>query len=219
VALASEAVVRLVEDLEGLNEQHLAMHQRVAFTAVQGRVKQEDSFLKKLLRSCRDLGQAKGISQATLDAAFSGIKDLAGVRFSCPYFDEVVPAVNDLVRPKLATIGYGTDLQSEAGYEDKDYLENGDAFGYRSYHFYVRIPTVVDIYGTVELCLCEIQARTELQHVWADKSHDLLYKPATGWDAPDDQVVALMKQVSHNLRTVDEVLVDIRRRVREEKKS
>lgn len=216
-ALAEQAVVRLVEDLEELNEQYLATNGRVAFTATHGRVKAEEPFFRKMLRICRQEARAQGLSAATLEAAFVGIKDLAGVRFSCPYFDEVIPAVDNLVRPKLAAFGYGTDLREEGGLGDKDHLEQGDAFGYRSYHFYLRVPTVVDIFGTVEMCLCEVQARTELQHVWADKSHDLLYKPAVGWAAPDDHVVALMKQVSNNLRAVDEMLVDIRRRVRGEK--
>ncbi len=217
--LAEHAIVRLVEDLEALNEIHIETHGRVAFTAVQGRVKQEDRFLAKILSTCREQAKAQGVTAATLDASFAGIKDLAGVRFSCPYFDEVVPAVNELVRPSFGTKGYGTDLRAEPGYDDRNYLENGDRFGYRSYHFYVRIPTVVDIYGGVEMCLCEVQARTELQHVWADKSHDLLYKPSIDWNEPDEQIVALMKQVSNNLRAVDGYLVDIRHRVRGEKSS
>jgi ppGpp synthetase/RelA/SpoT-type nucleotidyltranferase len=215
-ALAQQAIIKLIEDLEGLNEQYLAEHNRVAITSIEGRVKEEDSFLKKLLSSCQERARAQGMSPETLEVAFLGIKDLAGVRFSCPYFDEVVPAVNDLVRLKLAASGYGTDLREDPNYEDKDYLENGDPLGYRSYHFYVRIPTIVDIYGSVDRCLCEVQARTELQHIWADKSHDLMYKPGVGWDTPDDDLVALMKQVSHNLRLADELLVHIRRQVRSE---
>lgn len=214
--LAEQAIIHLVESLEELNEEYLAEHSRVAFTSVQGRVKEEDSFLRKLLRVFREQAASKGVSIETLEIAYTSIKDLAGVRFSCPYFDEVVPAVEGFVRPQLASFGFGADLRHEAGFDDKNYLEDGDAFGYRSYHFYVRIPTVVDIYGTVQPCLCEVQARTELQHVWADKSHDLLYKPRSGWDQPDEQVIALMKQVSNQLRVADELLVDLRRRVRRE---
>lgn len=217
--LAQQAILKLVEDLDELNKRYLAEHDRVALTSVQGRIKEENRFFRKMLTTCREKARTQGISRETLEASFSGIKDLAGVRFSCPYFDEVIPAVDDLVRPRLATIGYGTDLRSETGYADKNYLENGDTFGYRSYHFYVRIPTIIDIYENIEMCLCEVQARTELQHIWADKSHDLLYKPATGWETPDEQLVALMKQVSNNLRLVDELLVDIRRRVRKENAS
>jgi ppGpp synthetase/RelA/SpoT-type nucleotidyltranferase len=213
-ALAKEAVDKLIEDLEDLNQQRLEATGRVAFTAVQGRVKQQDSFLNKLFGECRVLARAKSVSGETLDAAYMSIKDLAGVRFSCPYFDEVEPAINEFVRPKLFALGYGTDLTADTAYADKDCLDAGDHFGYRSYHFYVQVPTVYDIFGRVKPCLCEVQARTELQHVWADKSHDLLYKPAGGWNYADPGVVDLMKQVSHNLRAIDEYLVDIRRRTR-----
>lgn len=210
--LAEYAVLRLVEDLETLNATSIEERGRVAFTAVKGRVKEERSFFEKMRRACQTLARRDGLSRTTLDTAFVGVKDVAGVRFACPYYDEVVPAVNELVRPRLAAIGYGTDLQGEAGLEDRDHLDRGDAAGYRSYHFFLRVPTVIDIYGEIEPCVCEVQARTELQHVWADKSHELLYKPTEGWEQSDPDVVALMRQVSNNLRAVDEYLVDIRRR-------
>lgn len=214
--MAEYAIGRAIRDLEGLNERHIDENGRVVFTTVQGRVKEEASFLKKLHETSRDLSQTRGFSRTTLESAYEGIKDLAGVRFACPYFDEVVPAVDDVVRPRLAALGYATDLRGEAATQDKDFLQEGDPFGYRSYHFFIRVPTVVDIFGTVETCLCEVQARSELQHVWADKSHDLLYKRGAGWKDSEGRVIALMKAVSDDLRAVDEYLVDIRRRVREE---
>lgn len=215
-ALAQQAILQIVEDLEVVNQAYLDNHGRVALTSVYGRVKEEDSFFRKMLSACRERAKAQGVSQKTLEASFSDIKDLAGVRFSCPYFDEVIPTIDGLVRSDLLALGYGADLSNEVGFADKNYLEDGDTFGYRSYHFYVRIPTVVDIYETIEPCLCEVQARTELQHIWADKSHELMYKPSAGWDVPDEQLVGLMKQISNNLRLVDELLVDIRKRVRKE---
>jgi ppGpp synthetase/RelA/SpoT-type nucleotidyltranferase len=78
------------------------------------------------------------------------------------------------------------------------------------------VPTLIDIYGNVELRLCEVQARTELQHVWAVKSHDLIYKPESGWNLDDDSVVENMRQVSNSLRAADHYLVDIRKRIKGE---
>jgi len=179
-------------------------------------VKSEDSFFRKLHKMCYANAQTHGLTQNTLIELYSDIKDLCGVRFSCPYFDEVKEAVVKLVRPGLHALGYGTDLQSDSRYQDRDYLDTGDELGYRSYHFFVMVPTVIDIFGNVKLCLCEMQARTELQNVWAVKSHDLLYKPEAGWNFSDGHVVADMRQVSNSLRAADQFLVSIRDRIRGE---
>ena len=210
--LADYATATLVNHLEEINDDYVEEHRRTAFTTIEGRVKAEESFLRKLYLSCRQHSPSRGLTKATLDRHYSDIKDLAGVRFSCPYFDEVIPAIQDLVRPRLAEHGHASDLRKEQGLQDKDYLDEGDGFGYRSHHFYVKVLTAVDIYDRTELCLCEVQARTELQHVWAVKSHDLLYKPDTGWDYADNAVQD-MRQVSNALRAADQFLVSIRDRI------
>jgi len=61
---------------------------------------------------------------------------------------------------------------------------------------------------------CEVQGRSELEHVWATKSHNLLYKTGSGWDFRNNRVIEEMRQVSNILRGVDQFLVNIRHRVR-----
>jgi hypothetical protein len=56
--------------------------------------------------------------------------------------------------------------------------------------------------------------RSELQHVWAVKSHDLLYKPSRGWQLSDKHVTEDMRQLSNSLRAADQFLVSIRDRAR-----
>lgn len=214
-ALAYSALERFIKDLEKINSEFFAKHKRVAFTTIEGRVKTQESFLYKLyMTCCKNAGLGGGLTQAILQKLYSEITDVCGVRLSCPYYDEVVPAINRFVRPKLSLLGYSTDLQSEPCYRDKDYLDKGDEFGYRSYHFFIGVPTVVNIYGDAEICVCEVQARTELQHVWAVKSHDLIYKQEGRWEIEDENVVENMRQVSNNLRAADQFLVDIRDRIR-----
>jgi ppGpp synthetase/RelA/SpoT-type nucleotidyltranferase len=128
------------------------------------------------------------------------------------YLDEVRPAITDLIRPGLAKLGYATQLKA-AGLRDKDFLDTGNEHGYRSYHFHVKVPTPIDIFGNTKLCLCEIQAKSELQHVWAAKSHDLLYKPEEGWQFGDPHVEGDMRAVSDSLRAADQHLVSIRDRI------
>jgi ppGpp synthetase/RelA/SpoT-type nucleotidyltranferase len=62
--------------------------------------------------------------------------------------------------------------------------------------------------------ICEVQGRSELQHVWAVKSHDLLYKPDDGWLKPDAETLKDMQELSNSLRSVDHFLCRIRKRVR-----
>lgn len=214
--LARFAVARLVADLERQNDSYRKKHGRVAFTSVDGRVKTEHSLFKKLYKLASSRPSSTALTETTLAKFYSQIKDLAGVRFSCPYYDELMPAINAIIRPQLANHGYASDLQAEPGYSDKDYLDQGDDTGYRSYHFFVRVPTRIDIYGNTELCLCEVQARTELQHIWAVKSHDLLYKPDNGWSFSDDHVKEDMRQLGNNLRAADQSLISIRDRTRGE---
>jgi ppGpp synthetase/RelA/SpoT-type nucleotidyltranferase len=208
--LANYAVRQIIEDLNAYNKNYNQERNRVAFTTIEGRVKDKASFFRKLLKSCVE--NSKGITEQIVAGRYSQIKDLCGVRFSCPYFDEVLPAVGDL-RAYFKGLGYVTELQTKPQYRDRNELEKGDELGYRSYHFLVKVPTPVDIYGKVELRLCEVQARTELQHVWAVKSHNLLYKSEGGWNFSDSHVVSDMKQLSNSLRAADESLVSIRDRI------
>lgn len=221
--LANYAISHLITDLESFNQEYVQKHNRVLFTTIEGRVKTKDSFFNKLYEICCENTKNKGVSPLNLEKFYNKVQDLAGIRFSCPYYDEVEPIINKLIRPKLRTYGYATDLDEDC-YNDRNYLDQGDNFGYRSYHFFTRIPTITDIYGNVELFLCEVQGRSELQHVWAVKSHDLLYKPKSGWilecsssSSNNNNIIEDMKQLGNNLRAADQFLISIRDRVKGEK--
>jgi ppGpp synthetase/RelA/SpoT-type nucleotidyltranferase len=174
--LAGSANKQLIEKLEELNKQHNQINGEVLFSAIDGRVKKEESFFRKLFSRCQEDAKKEGLSQALVTNAFDHINDIAGVRFSCPYMSGVKPAIFDIIREKLSPFGYATSLNDDDRYKDKDYLKDGDLYGYRSFHFFIKVPAVIDIYGNTEAVLCEVQARSELQHIWAVKSHDLLYK-------------------------------------------
>lgn len=211
-ALAKHAVAKLIENFEYINGQYQKKNKRALFVSVDGRVKSEDSFFKKLFNICVKKCESYGISQENLKEYYHSIKDLSGVRFACPYYDDIDFAIKNIIRPKLAEMGYATNLKGDE-YVDKNYLDEGDKFGYRSYHFYVKVPTPINIFGAVELFICEIQARTELQHVWAVKSHDLLYKSKKGF-LKDENIIEDMRQVSNGLRAADQFFVSIRKRTK-----
>lgn len=208
--LARHAMRRLTADLKNLNELVIARERRAFLTSIDGRVKTQRSFFRKLFRLCRERSCATGVTPQVLQDFYLEIRDLCGVRFACPYYDEIEPAIHQ-IRSFLGELGYATQL---AELSDKNFLDAGDQRGYRSYHFYVKIPTTTSIFGDGDLCLCEVQARSELQHVWAMKSHDLLYKPETGWQTTDPHVLEDMRQLSNSLRAADQSLLSIRDRSR-----
>ena len=211
--LARHAMHRITEDIQALNAEHIVKHGRAFFTTIDGRVKSQTSFFRKLHAICKQRSATTGVTPQTLDAFYDEIKDLCGVRFACPYYDEIAPAIQH-VRESLGEAGYVTEVGE---LPDRNYLDAGDARGYRSYHFYLKVPTETSIFGDVDLCLCEVQVRSELQHVWAVKSHDLLYKPEAGWQVGDRHVVEDMKQLSNSLRAADQSLISIRDRAKGEK--
>jgi ppGpp synthetase/RelA/SpoT-type nucleotidyltranferase len=211
--LAKHAAHRVTTDLNELNSGFVSGAGRVRFTTIQARVKTKDSFFRKLFQTAREAAATIGVTPSSLEQLYADIRDTCGVRFACPYYDEILPAIQE-VRSFLRVRGYATDLNASEPFRDKNYLDNGDDHGYRSYHFFIKIPTTTDIYGNVDLCLCEVQARSELQHIWAVKSHDLLYKPAEGWQLSDQHVTEDMRQVSNSLRAADQFLVSIRDRAR-----
>ncbi len=213
-ALADSAMSQLLGDLRDINEQFIVENGVPAFVAIDGRVKAMDSTLRKLQGMCIKAGRTNGMTRRRLEETYGRIDDLCGVRFSCPYHDDIIPAMEELVRPNLHHRGYGIDLGKR--HPDKNNLDQGDSSGYRSYHFFVLVPAPTNIFADTEPMLCEVQARTELQHVWAVKSHDLLYRPDEGWVAMDKHIRNDMKAVGENLRAADQWLVSIRDRAKGE---
>ena len=86
--------------------------------------------------------------------------------------------------------------------------------GYRSYHFFIEIPAPYDIFGNVEPCMCEVQARSELQHVWASRSHEEFYKPEGELRFSDKDVLEDMRRISDLLNSADGFLVSVRNRIK-----
>ena len=117
--VAEYARIQLVRDLAHINEAFKQEHQRSIFTTVEGRVKSKQSLLKKLHARCVSRIRKQGFTQGTVRRAYAEIVDLCGVRFSCPYYDQVRWAVDELVRPKLASLGYATDLTGQTKYRDR----------------------------------------------------------------------------------------------------
>src|SRR5262245_17078288 len=73
---ATHAVERAIADLQAINKEFEAENGRVAFTSADGRVKKEDSFLRKLYKHCKHNGVNTGVTQKTLEKEYEQINDL-----------------------------------------------------------------------------------------------------------------------------------------------
>jgi ppGpp synthetase/RelA/SpoT-type nucleotidyltranferase len=122
---------------------------------ISGRVKDVGSFLKKTLRKA-------------YQDPFTEITDKAGVRLTTTYAD-VVPRLEDMVRETF-TVTHEEDKRQSLGFAE---------LGYRGTHFDVALPDVL-LAGREEFRdrNCEIQVHTRAENLWADISHEVLYKPA-----------------------------------------
>ena len=91
------------------------------------------------------------------------LQDIAGVRVICPYISDIYNVKDILLKqPDIKLV------------EQKDYIENPKASGYRSLHLVVEIPVYLS--QTEHRVKVEIQLRTIAMDFWASLEHELKYK-------------------------------------------
>jgi ppGpp synthetase/RelA/SpoT-type nucleotidyltranferase len=120
--------------------------------SVEARAKEVDSLLKKALR--------KGYG-------YESIRDKAGARVVVMYYDALA-IVEEIVRGRFDVHGYENKRLGMANYE----------LGYLGIHFEVTLRADDLAQGDEDYVgqLCEIQLHTRAQNLWANVSHELLYK-------------------------------------------
>lgn len=120
--------------------------------AVTGRVKTISSILDKL--------QKKNIP---MDQIVEEMDDIAGIRIMCQFVEDIYKVV-EIIRSR-------EDMEVR---EEKDYISNFKASGYRSYHMIINYK-VNTIHGNKTI-QAEIQIRTLAMNFWATIEHSLQYK-------------------------------------------
>jgi ppGpp synthetase/RelA/SpoT-type nucleotidyltranferase len=154
--------------------------------AVTSRVKETNSFLKKLIRSPQ---------------AYEKVFDKAGVRIVPVYPDDRMKIV-DVVRGRF-DVSWERDFDADA---------KPDSFTYRAYHLTIQLRS--SEYGSLlpevsSLC-AELQVHTPGAHVWANLNHGLVYKT---WLENEPTTIRAVNRLSAMLELVDITMGDLRKQI------
>lgn len=152
-----------------------------------GRLKSFDSIKEKIKRK-----------QINKFDVFERIDDIAGVRCTCEYLDDVYDI-----------LGYITNNPLLSVIEVDDKIQNSTSEGYRGIH--VIISTQIYYKGIVYHDVkVEIQLRTSFQNAWSMKTHKLTYKRNSEYEK---EVSQKMKQLSDILYEADKISLEMKRKI------
>jgi len=121
---------------------------------IRGRIKAPESIAQKLHRMDVAL---------TAENVKKYLKDVAGIRITCPFAKDIHYLV-DLLRamPDVNIL------------DEKDYVSAPKPSGYRSYHVILEVPVFYS--GKTEQVVVEVQIRTEAMNFWSTLEHKARYK-------------------------------------------
>lgn len=147
-----QAVSELKVKLRSIRTQYKENNLHTPIEFVTGRVKTLDSILTK-----------SKIRNIDLDRVDSDVQDIAGLRIMCQFVEDIYEVVG-LLRQR-------NDFKI---IQERDYIANKKASGYRSYHLVIEYP--VQLISGEKKILVEIQIRTLAMNFWATIEHSLNYK-------------------------------------------
>ena len=147
-----QTVSELKVKLRGIRKQFREQNRHVPIEFVTGRVKPVDSIVTK--------SQLRHIPMGRLEEEMS---DIAGLRIMCQFVEDIHQVVEIIRKRKDMKV-----------LQERDYITNKKASGYRSYHLVIEYP--VQLISGEKKILAEIQIRTLAMNFWASTEHQLRYK-------------------------------------------
>ena len=140
--------------LDTLGNEFIAKRLPSPIHSMCSRVKSPQSIIRKL--------RERNIP-ISFNNAKKSLRDIAGVRIICCYVDDIYLLASLLKKQD--------DIQL---IEEKDYIKNPKANGYRSLHLIVEVP--IFLAQEKRLMKVEVQLRTIAMDFWASLEHQLKYK-------------------------------------------
>lgn len=182
------AIDQMLTRLTVLQEDFDHAHGDNPIEAVSSRVKSPASVVANARR--------KGIP-LTPAAIQEHIQDIAGVRITCAFIDDIYTVKHLLLSlPDVNLI------------EERDYISRPKGNGYKSLHLIVSVP-VVRARGTTNVTV-EVQIRTIAMDFWASLEHKIYYK--YHGDVPA-QITDDLREAAIVANLLDERMQDLRKQV------
>jgi len=152
-----ESAIEIVKtQLNILNSEFNSRFRRNPIHSIDSRLKSPFSIYSKL--------QKKGL-QLSANSAYKNLLDIAGVRVTCYYIDDIYNVAGLLTCHDEFTM-----------MQVKDYIASPKPSGYRSYHAVISVPVYLSEFQ--KRIPVEIQLRTIAMDFWASLEHQLKYKNA-----------------------------------------
>ena len=123
-----------------------------------------------------------------MNAIEANLNDIAGVRVTCPFIEDVYLLAGALLGQDDITL-----------LEAKDYIKNPKPNGYRSLHLIVIVPIFLPT--EKQYVKVEIQIRTIAMDFWAALEHQLKYKKNYEYSDRMAEELYLCAEISANLDT------------------
>ena len=188
------AIREITTKLEILNDELSIDNKNNPIQSITSRIKKPLSIVKKLQKLEKDI---------TFDSIINNLNDVAGIRVTCSFIDDVYKIADMLVRQDDIVL-----------IEAKDYIKNPKSNGYRSYHLIVEIPVFFS--DKKQWVRVEIQLRTVAMDFWASLEHQIKYKK--GIDGIQD-IEDELKECAETIAKTDIKMMDIRNRIEAEFKN
>ena len=149
-----QTVKELTLKFESIKNEYKLLGMYSPIETVTGRVKKISSILEKASKK-----------QIPSNKIREEIEDIAGIRIQCQFVEDI---------EKIISVIKERDNKDLRIIEERDYITNTKASGYRSYHIIIKYP-LSTVMGYIEVP-AEIQIRTLSMNFWAVAEHSLKYK-------------------------------------------